>query len=113
MQDPIIFAGSVRVNLDPNGDTSADADMWAALKQAGLKQMVQSLPVRSADLASFAGVNWLRQNLPRVPFTIVTHLLRVLSYHALRGNLLVSPGCQHLTLQPLIPAALHVGQAGC
>ena len=46
MQDPIIFAGSVRGNLDPYGDASSDADMWAALKQAGLKQMVQSLPVR-------------------------------------------------------------------
>jgi len=49
VQDPIIFAGSVRVNLDPYGDASTDADMWAALKQAGLKQMVQSLPVRPAN----------------------------------------------------------------
>ncbi len=48
MQDPIIFAGSVRGNLDPYSGGSKDADMWAALKQAGLKQMVQSLPVRPA-----------------------------------------------------------------
>jgi len=36
----------VRDNLDPFGDASSDADMWAALKQAGLKKTVRSLPVR-------------------------------------------------------------------
>ena len=45
-QDPIIFSGNVRDNLDPFGDASSDADMWAALKQAGLKKTVRSLPVR-------------------------------------------------------------------
>ncbi len=62
MQDPIIFAGSVRGNLDPNGDASSDADMWAALKQAGLKQMVQSLPVRSSMNSTLSNsTDWVRQ----------------------------------------------------
>ena len=45
LQDPIIFSGTVRANLDPYDGASTDASMWAALKQAGLKRMVQALPV--------------------------------------------------------------------
>ena len=51
VQDPIIFSGTVRGNLDPIGNAFSDADMWAALKQAGLKQMIQGLPVGRAPRA--------------------------------------------------------------
>eukprot|EP00158_Paraphelidium_tribonemae_P007083 Partr_v1_DN28105_c1_g1_i1_m55327 putative ATP-binding cassette, sub-family C (CFTR MRP), member len=41
-QDPVLFAGSVRSNLDPTGE-HADADLWAALDSAELTEKVQSL----------------------------------------------------------------------
>jgi ABC-type multidrug transport system fused ATPase/permease subunit len=45
-QDPVIFSGSVRANLDPfNG--SLDGEVWAALKQSGLQEAVMAMPVRS------------------------------------------------------------------
>ena len=45
-QDPIIFSGTVRANLDPFEHAAPDAEMWAALRQAGLKKAIRSLPVR-------------------------------------------------------------------
>ncbi|KAJ3255495.1 hypothetical protein HK103_006226 [Boothiomyces macroporosus] len=40
-QDPVLFCGSVRYNLDPFGKSS-DADLWAALEKANLKDYIAS-----------------------------------------------------------------------
>ena len=40
-----MFSGTVRYNLNPFGGETADADMWAALRQAGLKETVAGLHV--------------------------------------------------------------------
>lgn len=32
-QDPVIFSGSVRSNLDPFGDAGSDERIWGALSQ--------------------------------------------------------------------------------
>ena len=45
-QDPVLFSGTLRSNLDPWGDYS-DASIWAALEKAQLKEKVT---VMSADL---------------------------------------------------------------
>ncbi|KAF9582928.1 hypothetical protein BGW38_010571 [Lunasporangiospora selenospora] len=42
-QDPFLFGGTIRTNLDPF-DQHQDADLWAALEAASLKQYVSSLP---------------------------------------------------------------------
>ncbi|KAG0258860.1 Canalicular multispecific organic anion transporter 2 [Actinomortierella ambigua] len=42
-QDPILFAGTLRENLDPFGESS-DADLWIALERAHLKSHIQTLP---------------------------------------------------------------------
>ncbi|KAG0077209.1 hypothetical protein BGZ92_002023 [Podila epicladia] len=42
-QDPFLFGGTIRANLDPFGQHQ-DADIWAALEAASLKQYVSSLP---------------------------------------------------------------------
>ncbi|GMH35949.1 hypothetical protein BSKO_03817 [Bryopsis sp. KO-2023] len=42
-QDPIIFSGSVRLNLDPFNNASGDAEIWEALKQAGLEAFIKDL----------------------------------------------------------------------
>ena len=52
-QDPIVFSGTVRYNLDPFGGETADADMWAALRQAGLKETVAGLEVSCFPHACF------------------------------------------------------------
>ena len=43
-QDPVIFSGSVRTNLDPFAGTAAgDADLWRALDAAGLGRAVRAM----------------------------------------------------------------------
>ncbi|KAH9989856.1 metal resistance protein YCF1 [Russula vinacea] len=42
-QSPDLFEGTVRENIDPVGEYQ-DADIWEALKQAHLKEYVESLP---------------------------------------------------------------------
>ncbi|NXT85057.1 MRP6 protein, partial [Zapornia atra] len=42
-QDPVLFAGSLRMNLDPSNRCS-DADIWAALELTHLKDFVADLP---------------------------------------------------------------------
>uniref|UniRef100_A0AAY4EWL5 ATP-binding cassette, sub-family C (CFTR/MRP), member 9 n=1 Tax=Denticeps clupeoides TaxID=299321 RepID=A0AAY4EWL5_9TELE len=43
MQDPVLFSGSIRFNLDP-GCTCTDDRLWEALEIAQLKNMVKALP---------------------------------------------------------------------
>eukprot|EP00878_Enallax_costatus_P030323 GHUV01033007.1.p1 GENE.GHUV01033007.1~~GHUV01033007.1.p1 ORF type:complete len:296 (+),score=17.98 GHUV01033007.1:573-1460(+) len=42
-QDPVIFSGTVRSNLDPFGQAGSDAAIWEALRQAGIHDLVKSL----------------------------------------------------------------------
>ncbi|KAF9956193.1 hypothetical protein BGZ72_002945 [Mortierella alpina] len=42
-QDPFLFGGTIRANLDPFSQYQ-EADLWAALEAASLKQYVSSLP---------------------------------------------------------------------
>lgn len=41
-QDPVLFSGTIRYNLDPFGNNSDD-DIWKALDEVALKSYVQSL----------------------------------------------------------------------
>ncbi|KAK3796141.1 hypothetical protein RRG08_018142 [Elysia crispata] len=42
-QDPVIFGGSLRINLDPVGERSSE-ELWEALRHAHLKTFVEGLP---------------------------------------------------------------------
>uniref|UniRef100_A0A914ULK3 ABC-type glutathione-S-conjugate transporter n=1 Tax=Plectus sambesii TaxID=2011161 RepID=A0A914ULK3_9BILA len=42
-QDPVLFSGTLRINLDPFG-LNNDVDIWIALEHAHLKEFVTSLP---------------------------------------------------------------------
>jgi ATP-binding cassette subfamily C (CFTR/MRP) protein 1 len=42
-QDPVLFSGSLRMNIDPLG-TYSDQAVWEALEHAHLKKFVRSLP---------------------------------------------------------------------
>lgn len=48
-QDPVVFSGTVRANLDPFLEHTS-AELQAALQQSGLEEWLQSLPVRTAPL---------------------------------------------------------------
>ena len=53
-QDPIIFSGSLRANLDPFSESS-DLDIWTALEKVTLKPFAQALPKRLDELMGSDG----------------------------------------------------------
>ena len=55
-QDPVLFSGTLRMNLDPF-DIHSDADVWRALELAHLKQHVTSLPEGLQHECSEGGEN--------------------------------------------------------
>ncbi|KAF9962170.1 Multidrug resistance-associated protein 1 [Mortierella alpina] len=56
-QDPVLFAGSVRDNLDPFGE-HPDHDLWEALERAHLKDYISSLAGGLAFEVSHGGDNF-------------------------------------------------------
>ena len=42
-QDPVIFSGSIRMNLDPC-DLHSEPELWTVLEHAQLKPFVENLP---------------------------------------------------------------------
>ncbi|XP_063974576.1 multidrug resistance-associated protein 1 isoform X5 [Diachasmimorpha longicaudata] len=55
-QDPVLFSGSLRLNLDPF-DRHGDEEVWRALEHAHLKTFVQSLPNGLSHVVSEGGDN--------------------------------------------------------
>lgn len=43
VQDPVIFSGTLRMNLDPS-EKYTDEHIWEALEHAHLKEFVKGLP---------------------------------------------------------------------
>ncbi|KAJ7381467.1 hypothetical protein OS493_001605 [Desmophyllum pertusum] len=56
-QDPVLFVGTVRYNLDPFKEHS-DSDLWTALERAHLREMVDSLPAQLMAPVSENGENF-------------------------------------------------------
>jgi len=53
-QDPFIFSGSIRMNLDPYEEFT-DQELWDALEKVQLKTMVQGLPLKLDSQVSEGG----------------------------------------------------------
>lgn len=43
LQDPVVFSGTVRDNLDPFGASAGDSAIWAALRQTGMADTITHL----------------------------------------------------------------------
>ena len=43
VQDPVLFSGTVRDNLDPVGTSEGDSKHWAVLRQTGLSDTITGL----------------------------------------------------------------------
>lgn len=56
-QDPIIFSGSIRMNLDPFNEHS-DHELWSALEKVHLKELVQMLDNKLLFECSEGGKNF-------------------------------------------------------
>jgi ABC-type multidrug transport system fused ATPase/permease subunit len=56
LQDPVLFSGSLRMNLDPF-DAHSDEEVWLALEHAHLKAFVSALPERLQHECSEGGEN--------------------------------------------------------
>ncbi|XP_070703342.1 multidrug resistance-associated protein 1 [Pempheris klunzingeri] len=55
-QDPVLFSGSLRMNLDPF-DSYTDEEVWRALEYSHLKNFVSSLPNKLSHECSEGGEN--------------------------------------------------------
>ncbi|XP_071445342.1 ATP-binding cassette sub-family C member 10 [Hetaerina americana] len=51
-QDPFLFSGTVRENLDPGGSTYTDAELWAALQKCHLGAVVRRMGGLTAQVNS-------------------------------------------------------------
>ncbi|XP_070559237.1 ATP-binding cassette sub-family C member 9-like isoform X2 [Ptychodera flava] len=58
-QDPVLFSGSVRFNLDPES-TKDDVELWEALEIAQLKEIVAELPDKLGYYNTASPLNSLR-----------------------------------------------------
>ena len=56
MQEPVLFSGTLRSNLDPFNDR-ADVDLWTALEHAHLKEYVSNLPDKLQFMCTEGGEN--------------------------------------------------------
>jgi ATP-binding cassette subfamily C (CFTR/MRP) protein 4 len=56
-QEPVLFSGLLRENLDPFNQYS-DAALWAALAEVKLKQVVDQLPAGLSHRISEGGTNF-------------------------------------------------------
>ena len=56
-QDPELFSGSIRLNLDPFSQYSDDA-LWTVLKKSKLDKLVESLPDGLDFIVSEGGENF-------------------------------------------------------
>ncbi|ORX63009.1 PSS-domain-containing protein, partial [Hesseltinella vesiculosa] len=56
-QDPVLFSGTLRQNLDPFGEHD-DADLYAALKRSHLTNQEQNTPLSLEDPVLENGSNW-------------------------------------------------------
>ncbi|KAF5303209.1 hypothetical protein FQA39_LY10122 [Lamprigera yunnana] len=50
-QDPVLFTGTVRTNLDPDGEHSDD-DLWKAIEEVNLKKIITTLNANIGDSGS-------------------------------------------------------------
>ena len=45
LQDPVIFSGTIRENVDPFGGSGGDSVIWQALEQASVASAIRNLQV--------------------------------------------------------------------
>lgn len=58
VQDPVLFVGTIRYNLDPPGHYSSDADLWQALSKCHMKEKVESLEGKLDAMVEENGKNF-------------------------------------------------------
>ena len=56
LQDPVLFSGTLRLNLDPF-ETHSDEDLWRALESAHLNAFISGLPDRLEHNIAEGGEN--------------------------------------------------------
>ncbi|CAG2238338.1 ABCC4 [Mytilus edulis] len=56
-QDPVLFTGPLRKNLDPFGE-HADSSLWSALEEVQLKPAIEELPSQLETEVSEGGINF-------------------------------------------------------
>lgn len=69
LQDPVLFSGSLRMNLDPF-DSYSDEEIWRALEFSHLKNFVSGLPDKLSHECSEGGENLRYYLYAEIPFLL-------------------------------------------
>ena len=56
-QDPVLFSGTLRFNLDPF-EVYSDEQIWSALEHSHLKKLVEGLTAGLQNVVSEGGANF-------------------------------------------------------
>ena len=67
IQDPVLFSGTLRMNLDPF-DSYSDTELWNTLEHSHLKTFVSSLPDKLNYEITEGGENLRYRSLRSVKF---------------------------------------------
>jgi ATP-binding cassette subfamily C (CFTR/MRP) protein 1 len=57
-QEPVVFSGTVRSNLDPFGEKSHDGELWQALRDVGLEEQARSVGGLEGKIDGTGGGAW-------------------------------------------------------